>query len=103
MIHVIAIITTKPGQREAVLAKFRDIIAAVRAEEGCIEYGPAVDIDGEMKGLTMIGPDSFMVIEKWTSQETLAAHAVSAHMAAYGASVKDLVASRAIHVLDPAE
>ena len=42
-----------------------------------------------------------MVIEKWESQETLGAHAASAHMAAYAARVKDLLASRQIYVLSP--
>jgi quinol monooxygenase YgiN len=41
------------------------------------------------------------VIEKWESPDALKAHAVSPHMAAYGAKTKDLVASRVIHVLSP--
>ncbi len=45
MLHVIAFITTKPGMREAVLREFRANVPAVRAEEGCIEYAPAVDLD----------------------------------------------------------
>jgi quinol monooxygenase YgiN len=102
VIHVIAIITAKPGQREAVLAAFRDVIPAVHAEAGCVEYVPVVDIDGGPESLAKIGPDSFMVIEKWESQDALLAHAASAHMAAYGARVKDLLTSRIIHVLTPA-
>jgi quinol monooxygenase YgiN len=102
VIHVIAIITAKPGQREAVLAAFRDILAQVRAEAGCLEYGPVVDIEGGPDHLAKIGPDGFMVVEKWSSQEALRAHAASAHMAAYVSHVKDLLASRMIYVLDPA-
>jgi quinol monooxygenase YgiN len=48
-----------------------------------------------------VGPDAFVVVEKWASLAALQAHAVSPHMKAYGASVKDLVANRVIHVLDP--
>ena len=103
MIHVIAIITAKPGQRGAILAAFRDILAEVRAEAGCIEYAPAIDSEGGPEGLAKLGPDSFMVIEKWESQETLAAHAASGHMAAYASRVKHLIAARAVHVLDPAK
>ena len=102
MIHVIAIITAKPGQREQVLAAFREIIPAVHAEAGCLEYGPAVDVEGLPDHFAKIGPDGFMVIEKWESQEALKAHATAPHMAAYAARVKELIASRAIHVLDPA-
>ena len=43
MIHVIAIITAKPGRRDEVLGHFRANVPAVRAEAGCIEYGAAVD------------------------------------------------------------
>jgi quinol monooxygenase YgiN len=102
MLHVVAIITAKPGQRDAVLAAVRDNLPAVRAEEGCIEYVPVVDVEGGPDTLAKIGPDSFMVIEKWASEETLRAHAASAHMAAYAARVKDLLVSRVIHVLVPA-
>ena len=41
MIHVIAVITAKPGQRESILTHFRANVPAVRAEKGCIEYGAA--------------------------------------------------------------
>src|SRR6266496_2877959 len=65
MIHVIAIITAKPGQRAAVLEHFRANVPAVRAEAGCIEYGAAVDV--ENMGTASYGPDTFVVIEKWES------------------------------------
>ena len=102
MIHVVAIITTKPGQREAVLAAVRANLPAVRAEKGCIEYGPAVDADGIGSFQTKAGPDTIFVIEKWQDAEALKAHAVAPHMAAYAAKVKDLIAARVIHVLSPA-
>lgn len=102
MIHVIALITAKPGQRDAVLAALRDNVPAVRAEAGCIEYGAAIDAEGMGRWQARIGEDSFVVIEKWASPEALAAHAAAPHMAAYSARVKDLVAGRTIHVLSPA-
>jgi quinol monooxygenase YgiN len=102
MIHVIAILTTKPGKREEVLAAFRANMAAVHAEKGCIEYAPVTDTEGMGKIQTPIGADSFMVIEKWATKEDLIAHGASPHMAAYAAKVKDLLAKRVIHVLSPA-
>ena len=102
MIHVLAIITAKPGQREAVLTAFREIIPTVHAEAGCLEYLPVVDVEGGPKMQTKLGPDSFIVVEKWASQQALGDHAASAHMAAYAARVKDLIASRVIHILNPA-
>lgn len=99
MLHVLAFITTKPGRRAAVLEAFRANMPAVHAEEGCIEYAPAVDLPGFGGMQTELGPDTFVVVEKWTSAETLKAHAAAPHMAAYGARTRDLVASRVIHVL----
>ncbi len=100
MIHVLAFITAKPGRRAEVLAAFQANVPAVRAEDGCIEYGAAVDHDPAAG--TRFGDDSFVVIEKWASAEALAAHAASAHMLAYREKTAPLIASRAVHVLKPA-
>jgi quinol monooxygenase YgiN len=102
LIHVLAIITTKPGLREKVLEAFRANMPAVHAEEGCIEYGPAVDAEGMGGFQTKLGPDTFVVVEKWDSIDALKAHAAAPHMASYGAKVKDMLAARVIHVLSPA-
>jgi len=102
MIHVIAVITTKPGQRANVLALFNANVPAVRAENGCIEYGAAVDLDPALKFQTVFGPDSFVVVEKWASPDALKAHAAAPHMAAYAAKTKDLLADRKIHILQAA-
>lgn len=102
MVHVIAVITTKPGQRDTVLAHFRANTPAVRAEDGCIEYGAAVDIDHPPAFQTAWGGDTFVVIEKWASMDALKAHAAAPHMAAYAAKTRDLVANRAIHVMQDA-
>ena len=101
MIHVLAIITAKPGQRAAILEAFRANMPAVHAEAGCIEYGPAADLDGFGGIQTPLGPDSFVVIEKWESPDALRAHGKAPHMAAYAAKTKEMIASRVIHVLEP--
>jgi quinol monooxygenase YgiN len=102
LIHVLAIITTKPGLRDKVLEAFRANMPAVHGEEGCIEYGPAVDAEGMGGFQTKLGPDTFVVVEKWESIDALKAHAAAPHMATYGAKVKDMLANRVIHVLSPA-
>jgi quinol monooxygenase YgiN len=102
MIHVIALVTAKPGMRAAILAAFRANMPAVRTEQGCIEYGPATDAEGVGAIQTKLGPDTFMVIEKWESADALKAHAASPHMVAYGAKTREMIASRVIHVLAPA-
>ncbi len=102
MIHVLAIITTLPGQRDAVLDAFRANMPAVHAEDGCIEYGPAIDAPDAGRMQAPLGADSFVVIEKWASMEALAAHAASPHMADYGARTRPMLANRTIHILTPA-
>ena len=44
MIHVLAIITAKPGMRDRILEAFRNNTEAVRAEAGCIQYEAVVDV-----------------------------------------------------------
>src|SRR3954467_7471130 len=97
MIHVVAIITPKPGQRAALREAFQANRPAVLAEAGCIEYGAAVDI--EDMGTAAYGRYAFGVVEKWESVDHLRAHAAAPHMKAYGAKTKEMVASRVIHVL----
>jgi quinol monooxygenase YgiN len=101
MIHVIAVITAKPGQREAVLRQFLDNVPNVLAEKGCIEYGAAVDAEPTLPFQTVCGPDSFFVIEKWQSIEALTAHAAASHMKAYAAKTREFIANRDIHILQP--
>ena len=100
-VHVLAIITAKTGMRDRVLEAFRANVPAVRAEAGCIEYGATIDAEGVGGLQTKFGDDTFVVVEKWASLDTLKAHAAAPHMAAYAAKTKDMLASRVIHVLSP--
>ncbi len=100
MIHVLAIITAKPGKRDEVLGHFQANVPAVHAEKGCIEYGAVVDTEGGP--FAKFGSDTFVVIEKWESMDHLKAHGASDHMKAYGAKTKELLANRAVHVLQNA-
>ncbi len=101
MIHVLAIITAKPGMRERILEAYRGNVDSVRAEAGCLAYEAVVDVAEASTGFAQFGPDAFVVVEKWASMDALRAHAVAPHMKAYASQVKELTASRAIHVLQP--
>ena len=102
MIHVIAVITAKPGKRAEILQHFRANVPNVQKEKGGIEYGAAVDAENALAFQTKWGAETFLVIEKWESMDELKAHAAAPHMAAYGAKTKELIASRVIHILTPA-
>lgn len=101
MIHVLAIITAKPGKRDTILEAFRANVPAVRAETGCIEYEAAIDADPAPSLQTPFGPDTFVVIEKWETMQALKAHAAAPHMAEYAARTKEHIASRVVHILAP--
>jgi quinol monooxygenase YgiN len=102
MIHVLAIVTAKPGLRDAVLKEFRANVPNVYAEKGCIEYGLVIDAEGAGSIQTALGRDSFAVIEKWESMEALKAHGAAPHMAAHAEKTRPMIGNRVIHVLSPA-
>jgi quinol monooxygenase YgiN len=101
MIHVIATVTLKPGTREGFLAEFRKLLEPVRAEKGCIAYGPAVDADSDHPAQVKNGPDTVVIVEAWTDLAALKAHGSAPHMQAYRPKVKDYVAKMTLQILDP--
>lgn len=102
MIHVIATISLNPGRKADFLAEFHKLVPLVHAEEGCIEYGPTIDVDS---GIPAQGPpraDVVTIVEKWESLDHLRAHLAAPHMGAYRETVKDLVAGMNLAILEPA-
>ena len=72
MIHVLAMITAKPGMRERILEAYRGNVANVRAEAGCLAYEAVVDVPGMPSVFAQFGADTFVVVERWESVEALA-------------------------------
>jgi quinol monooxygenase YgiN len=88
MIAVIATIETKPGGRVALLAAFKELTPKVLAEEGCLEYGPFIDLE---TNLTAEPRENVVtMIEKWASVEALEAHLMSPHMIAFRKATESL-------------
>ena len=52
---MIATIELHEGKREAFLAEFRKLVPLVRAEKGCLEYGPTIDIASRVRALWQSG------------------------------------------------
>lgn len=102
MIHVLATIQVRPSRRAAFLEEFRQVVPHVRAETGCIEYGPAIDVDTGLPVQPAVRGDTVMVIEKWQSLAALHAHLAAPHMQTYRERVKDLVDWVEIRILEPA-
>jgi quinol monooxygenase YgiN len=102
VIHVIATIELAAGKREAFLAEFRRVVPLVRAEEGCLDYGPAIDVPSGLSAQPPVRNDVVTVIERWEGLEALQAHVAAPHMRDYRARVEDFVVRTQIQVLQPA-
>lgn len=100
MIHVLAVVETNEGRRDAFLAEFHKLIPFVRVEEGCIEYGPVIDLETGFAAPERVNVVS--IIEKWESLDALKAHLKAPHMLEYRKRVKDLVKGMTVHVMRPA-
>ena len=101
MIHVIATIDLNLGTRDAFLAEFHKIVAPVRAEAGCLDYGPTVDAESGIAAQGSVRADVVTVVERWESLAHLQAHLVAPHMVEYRPKVKDFVKSVTLQILKP--
>jgi quinol monooxygenase YgiN len=97
MICVIATIETVAGRRDNLLAIFRKLVPQVRAEKGCIEYAPTVDLDCD---LAAVRPDVVTMIEKWESLAALQAHLATPHMVDFREQTADMRLNLRLQVLE---
>jgi quinol monooxygenase YgiN len=102
MIHVIANIELNAGTREAFLAEFHKLVPLVLAEDGCIEYGPAIDLPSGIGLQQPLRDDVVTVVEKWQSLEHLKQHLAAPHMRDYRVAVSEMVVGTKLFVLQPA-
>lgn len=101
MIHVIATIAVKPGQRAAFIEAFHKLVPQVLAEDGCIAYGPTVDVPSGIGAQQMTGENAAVIIEQWESVEHLQAHLDAPHMHAFRESAGHLIESITLLVTQP--
>ncbi len=102
MICVLASIEVAAGRRDDLLALFRDLVPKVRAEEGCIEYGPLIDVSSGLDAQTPPQENSVVILEKWESIDALKAHLKTHHMAEYFRQAEELRLSMNLRILQPA-
>jgi quinol monooxygenase YgiN len=102
MIHVIATIRIAPGCRAEFLAAFRELVPQVKAEPGCLEYSPTVDVASGLGPQPPVRGDVVTVLEKWQDLESLKRHLVAPHVSQFLAHSKDLLVGLEIQVLSPA-
>lgn len=102
MIHVIATIEVAPGKRTELLDACWANVPNVIAEDGCVEYGPTVDLATDIAAQITQRDDVVTIVEKWRDLAALKTHLVAPHMLAYRAKVKDLVKRVTLQILKPA-
>ena len=102
MIHVLATVTLAPGTRAQFLEVFNANVPAVHAEDGCIEYGAAIDAPTDIAVQAPVRPDVVVVVEKWRDVAALKAHSAAPHMAVYRVKAKDWIQSVSLQILNPA-
>lgn len=101
MIHVIASISVKPAFVKEFLTIFKENVPAVLAEDGCMMYVPAIDVNTGLPP-QVLAPAEVTIIEQWESVEALHAHLATPHMLEYKDKVKEMVADVSIKVLTEA-
>ncbi|MDZ7631833.1 MAG: antibiotic biosynthesis monooxygenase [Gemmatimonadaceae bacterium] len=98
MIHVIAELTIAADTRDAFVHHFRWLEPLVRHEAGCLEYRGALEIETSIEAQTPRRPDVLIVVEKWESEATLAAHLDAPHMHEFGTRTSGMLLSRTIRI-----
>jgi quinol monooxygenase YgiN len=101
MVHVIASVKVKLGKAGEFIDIFKANVPLVKAEKGCIQYVPTVDIDTELPPQIM-DENVVTIIEAWESLEALRNHLGAPHMLAYREKVSSIVENVSLKVLQEA-
>jgi quinol monooxygenase YgiN len=101
MVHVIASVQVKPGKVSEFLKIFKANVPLVRAEQGCIQYVPTVDINADLPPQIM-DENVVTIIEAWESLDALRNHLVAPHMLTYREKVSGFVENVSLKVLQEA-
>jgi quinol monooxygenase YgiN len=92
-LHVVAVISAKPGSEDTVRDALASLIEPTRAEEGNVSYTLSE---------SEAAPGTFITEEVWRSHDDLGAHMTTAHIrAALEIAGEHLAAPPAIHPLSP--
>ena len=98
MIHVLASIIAKSGNRDILIEHIKSNIPHVIKENGCIEYNPTIDVDYHIDNQTY-DENRVTIIEKWENFDTLKKHMQAPHMLSYRENVKNLVENSSLKIL----
>ena len=92
-LHVVAVITAKPGSEDAVREAMSGLVAPTREEAGCLRY----DLSESSSA-----PGTFVTVEEWSDPSDLDQHMQTEHIqAALSVLGSELAEAPAIHPLTP--
>lgn len=98
MICVIAALEVNPGCRDELLSMCQKVAPTVRAEKGCIEYVPMIDVACDK---TAVRPNVVTMVEKWESLAALNAHLATPHMKEFVAKGATLGLKLGLQIVQP--
>ena len=81
-LRVVARISVRPDKLDETLDAFTALVAATRAEPGCISYELLQNI---------AAPHELTVVEEWADAESLEAHFATDHFTAVAARAEELL------------
>ena len=79
---IVARMTAKPGQEDALAVELAKLIAPTLVEAGCLQYDMHRDLEN---------PGNFLFFENWATRDQWLAHMESPQLLAYKAVADDLV------------
>ena len=94
MIYVIARMEILPGCMKKIQEVLEVTVPQVLAEDGCIQYTPCIDYEGDTEKFITI-------VEAWENREKHKAHLAAPHMAAFREAVKDLRKGCDVSIVSP--
>jgi quinol monooxygenase YgiN len=100
MIHVIATIKAREGQRDTLVAGFREIVPEVRAKAGCLQYALARHLPTGFPGQAGFDENEFIIVETWTDLAALKTHLTSPAYQAWYMQRWHLVSSASMQVFE---
>ena len=101
MINVIATVQVKEGKKTEFINLFKTIVPLVKAEKGCIDYFPTIDLPTGLPP-QYTNENEVTILERWESLDHLMAHLATKHMAEHMEKEKDLVEKASIKILQEA-
>ena len=87
-VAVLATLKAKSGKEQQTQDELLKVMKHSRNEEGCLHYNLHQDQDN---------PQTFMLYELWSGQESLDRHMDTAHYKAYRINIKPLIHDRQVH------